>query len=113
MSDSRRDFFSYLFGSALAAGMAQQAIAQQTGSAGLPTRKLGRTNEQVSILCLGGWHIGAVAEQRRGRPHYARGHRRRDDVLRYLLGLPDGRLGGDHRPRAVGRRQARQGLPDD
>ncbi len=60
MSESRRDFFSYLFGSALAAGMAQQAIAQQTGSAGLPTRKLGRTNEQVSILCLGGWHIGAV-----------------------------------------------------
>src|SRR5688500_462256 len=27
-------------------------------SAGLPTRPLGRTGVNVSILCLGGWHIG-------------------------------------------------------
>ena len=27
-------------------------------NAGLPTRRLGRTGEQVSILCLGGGHIG-------------------------------------------------------
>ena len=56
---SRRDFFRTTFGSAAAAALAQQALAQQSGK-GLPTRKLGRTNEQVSILCLGGWHIGAV-----------------------------------------------------
>ncbi len=59
-SNSRRDFFHWMFGGAAAAALAQQAIAQQASSGGLPTRKLGRTNEQVSILALGGWHIGAV-----------------------------------------------------
>jgi aryl-alcohol dehydrogenase-like predicted oxidoreductase len=59
---SRRDFFTTTFGSAMAAALAQQALAQQSGS-GVPTRKLGRTNEQVSILCLGGWHIGAVQDK--------------------------------------------------
>ncbi len=57
---TRRSFFSGMFGSAAAVAMAQQALAQQDSPNGLPTRRLGRTNEQVSILCLGGWHIGAV-----------------------------------------------------
>lgn len=30
--------------------------------AGTPTRPLGRTGERVSILCLGGWHIGSVKD---------------------------------------------------
>ena len=57
---TRRSFFQGMFGSAAAVAMAQQALAQQDSPNGLPTRRLGRTNEQVSILCLGGWHIGAV-----------------------------------------------------
>ena len=61
---SRRDFFFGMFGSAMTAALAQQALAQQSGSNGLPTRRLGRTNEQVSILCLGGWHIGAVEDKK-------------------------------------------------
>ena len=61
---SRRDFFLGMFGSAMTASLAQQALAQQSGSNGLPTRRLGRTNEQVSILCLGGWHIGAVEDKK-------------------------------------------------
>jgi predicted aldo/keto reductase-like oxidoreductase len=32
--------------------------AQQDTGEGLPTRPLGTTGERVSILCLGGWHIG-------------------------------------------------------
>lgn len=60
---TRRSFFQGMFGSASAVAMAQQALAQQDSPNGLPTRRLGRTNEQVSILCLGGWHIGAVREQ--------------------------------------------------
>lgn len=60
---SRRGFFKGMFGSAAAAALAQQAIAQSNGPNGLPTRQLGRTGEQVSILCLGGWHIGAVADK--------------------------------------------------
>ncbi len=61
--DSRRGFFSQFLGSAFAAAAAQQALAQQDSSNGLPTRRLGRTGEQVSILCLGGWHIGAVEDK--------------------------------------------------
>lgn len=59
---SRRDFFTGLFGSVAVTGLAQQAIAQQESSAGIPTRRLGGTNQQVSILCLGGWHIGSVKD---------------------------------------------------
>ena len=62
-SNSRRDFFHGFFGSALAAAAAQQALAQRDSPNGLPTRRLGRTGEQVSILCLGGWHIGAVEDK--------------------------------------------------
>lgn len=60
---TRRSFFQGMFGSAAAVAMAQQALAQQDSPNGLPTRRLGRTNEQVSILCLGGWHIGAVRDK--------------------------------------------------
>ena len=58
---SRRTFFHGMFGSVAAA--AQDALAQQDSPNGIPTRRLGRTDEQVSILCLGGWHIGAVQDK--------------------------------------------------
>lgn len=35
-------------------------MAQQASANGLPTRRLGKTDEQVSILCLGGAHLGRV-----------------------------------------------------
>ena len=60
---TRRTFFQGMFGSAATVAMAQQALAQKDSPNGLPTRRLGRTNEQVSILCLGGWHIGAVPDK--------------------------------------------------
>ena len=60
---TRRSFFQGMFGSAAVVAMAQQALAQQDSANGLPTRRLGRTGEQVSILCLGGGHIGAVDDQ--------------------------------------------------
>ena len=60
---TRRSFFQGMFGSAAAVAAAQQALAQQDSPNGLPTRRLGRTGEQVSILCLGGWHIGAVQDK--------------------------------------------------
>ena len=63
--NSRRDFFRASFGGAMTAALARQAIAQQDSANGIPTRKLGRTNEQVSIVCLGGWHIGAAANKDR------------------------------------------------
>ena len=41
--------------------LAAQAIAQDDEGRGIPTRRLGRTDEQVSILCLGGAHLGRAA----------------------------------------------------
>ncbi|MDE0107947.1 MAG: aldo/keto reductase [Bryobacterales bacterium] len=60
---TRRSFFQGMLGSAAAVAAAQQALAQQDSANGLPTRRLGKTDEQVSILCLGGWHIGAVEDK--------------------------------------------------
>jgi aryl-alcohol dehydrogenase-like predicted oxidoreductase len=60
---TRRNFFSGLFGGVAAASLAQRALAQQESAQGIPTRRLGRTNEQVSILCLGGWHIGSIKDR--------------------------------------------------
>jgi predicted aldo/keto reductase-like oxidoreductase len=60
MSDNNRREF-------LAASLAAGAALASTGRAaaadkGLPTRPLGKTGVDVSILCLGGWHIGAVKD---------------------------------------------------
>ncbi|MEO7652975.1 MAG: aldo/keto reductase [Bryobacteraceae bacterium] len=42
--------------------LALPAPAQQAGPGGIPTRKLGRSSEQVSILGLGGAHIGRAGQ---------------------------------------------------
>ena len=62
---TRREFLFDAAASALAVGaLANEVLASQqpAGSSGLPTRVLGRTGERVSILCLGGWHIGSVKD---------------------------------------------------
>jgi aryl-alcohol dehydrogenase-like predicted oxidoreductase len=57
---SRRE----LLAGASFAALAHDVIAQTApaSATGLPTRLLGRTGQRVSILCLGGWHIGAVKD---------------------------------------------------
>ena len=56
---NRRDFLKR----STIAGLAAQVVAQTSfGAAGLPTRLLGRTGERVSILCLGGWHVGVIED---------------------------------------------------
>ncbi|MEX2264150.1 MAG: aldo/keto reductase [Bryobacteraceae bacterium] len=61
---SRREFVG---GTAVAVSvsvLAAQVLAQTDASdSGMPTRVLGRTGQRVSIICLGGWHIGAVKDQ--------------------------------------------------
>ncbi|MBY0232746.1 MAG: aldo/keto reductase [Gemmataceae bacterium] len=57
MSD-RREFLS----ATLAAGAAALAAGDDK-KAGLATRPLGKTGEKVSLLCLGGWHIGSVKDK--------------------------------------------------
>ena len=65
MSDklNRRSFLQAGAATGFALPLAEQLLAaQQDAGNGLPTRPLGKTGENVSILCLGGWHIGAVAK---------------------------------------------------
>lgn len=59
---TRRQFMT----AASLAALADQVIAQTSSASatGLPTRLLGRTGQRVSIICLGGWHIGAVKDDR-------------------------------------------------
>lgn len=63
-ASSRRDFIRTATAFVSAAALAEQVIAQTSpaSSTGLPTRVLGRTEMRVSILGLGGWHIGAVED---------------------------------------------------
>jgi aryl-alcohol dehydrogenase-like predicted oxidoreductase len=46
------------------AALAAQVVAQTSSAAetGVPQRTLGRTGVKVSMLCLGGWHIGSVKD---------------------------------------------------
>jgi aryl-alcohol dehydrogenase-like predicted oxidoreductase len=67
--NTRREFLETAVAGSAALGLAGMAMAQQEGNQdngnrqGLPTRPLGRTGVNVSILCLGGWHIGSVQNQ--------------------------------------------------
>ena len=60
---SRRDFLHTALAGAAALSMAGPVEAADDGQ-GLPTRPLGKTGVKVSILCLGGWHIGAVKDEK-------------------------------------------------
>jgi aryl-alcohol dehydrogenase-like predicted oxidoreductase len=60
---NRREFLK-----AAAAGLALAGLdpavlsAQQDSPEGIPTRPLGKTGQRVSIVGLGGWHIGSVPD---------------------------------------------------
>lgn len=58
---SRREFMG---GTSAIAALADQVIAQTTpaSGSGMPMRMLGRTGVKVSIVGIGGWHIGAVKD---------------------------------------------------
>ncbi len=64
MSESRRKFLQGGAQAVSAAALAKEVLAQTSAATatGLPTRVLGRTGQRVSILCLGGWHIGSVKD---------------------------------------------------
>jgi predicted aldo/keto reductase-like oxidoreductase len=62
-NNTRREFLqASIAGTAL--GIAGGMSAAADDSQGLPTRPLGKTGVQVSLLCLGGWHIGAIPNER-------------------------------------------------
>jgi predicted aldo/keto reductase-like oxidoreductase len=59
---SRREFLRDAVAATSVAVLAQEFIAQTASAtaSGLPTRPLGKTGQQVSIVGLGGGHIGAL-----------------------------------------------------
>lgn len=62
---SRREFVQEAAAALSVAALAEQVVAQTTAAsaAGVPTRELGKTGQRVSIVCLGGWHIGAIKDE--------------------------------------------------
>jgi len=61
--ETRRDFLQAGVAATAAAALAADAGGQPATTTGLPTRPLGRTGVNVSILALGGWHVGDVKDQ--------------------------------------------------
>ena len=62
---SRRDFVGNSVKGAAAVALAAPILTQPANAqgGGLPMRALGKTGADVSVLCLGGWHIGFAAQQ--------------------------------------------------
>ena len=67
MSDAdntRREFLQAGLAATAAVGLAGHAAGQDDAAkTGLPTRPLGKTGVNVSVMCLGGWHIGSVKDK--------------------------------------------------
>ncbi len=61
---TRREFLKQAAVGATVAALADSVLAQTSPASGtgLPTRVLGRTGQRVSILALGGWHVGAIKD---------------------------------------------------
>jgi aryl-alcohol dehydrogenase-like predicted oxidoreductase len=61
---TRREFLRQAAAGAAVAALAESVLAQTSSASatGLPTRVLGRTGQRVSILCLGGWHLGSIKD---------------------------------------------------
>jgi predicted aldo/keto reductase-like oxidoreductase len=61
-NETRREFLQAGIAGTAAIALSPDAKGDDTPSTGLPTRPLGKTGVNVSIICLGGWHIRAVKE---------------------------------------------------
>jgi aryl-alcohol dehydrogenase-like predicted oxidoreductase len=61
---TRRGFLKQAAVGATLAALTEEVLAQTSpaSATGLPTRVLGRTGQRVSILCLGGWHLGTFKD---------------------------------------------------
>jgi aryl-alcohol dehydrogenase-like predicted oxidoreductase len=62
---SRRDFVSFAAASILFARANRQVAASESKN-GIPYRTLGRTREKVSLVGLGGYHLGRQADPQEG-----------------------------------------------
>ena len=53
----------------------------------IPRRSFGRYSDQISIIGLGGYHLGKAKTRGRGRPHRSRSDRCRHQLSRQRLGV--------------------------
>ncbi len=82
---TRRQFLEITAATAVAAGTGGLAWAAEVRQ-GVPYRTLGRTGEKVSLVGVGGSHIGRVSETGEP-PDHPRRARQRHQLPRQLLGL--------------------------
>ena len=63
---NRREFLQKTVVGASALALGNNLLAKTTSwqETGIPTRPLGKTGENVAIICLGGWHIGSVPDEK-------------------------------------------------
>jgi predicted aldo/keto reductase-like oxidoreductase len=61
---SRREFLETAFTVASVAALAENIVAQTSSAtaSGLPTRPLGRTGQRISIIGIGGGHLGGIKD---------------------------------------------------
>lgn len=61
---TRRDFLKQTSAGLLTAAAAGPALAQGESAAGFPTRAMGRSGEQISLLGIGGFHVGTFDDEK-------------------------------------------------
>ncbi len=62
--NTRREFLQAAVAGGAALGLPALVEGTQENHKGVPRRPLGRTGVNVSIICLGGWHIGFVKNEK-------------------------------------------------
>src|SRR5215469_14714642 len=60
---TRREFMKWSVATGLALGAGSRVLAAETATSEIPYRPLGRTGEKVSVVGMGGYHIGNPDEQ--------------------------------------------------
>src|SRR5258708_10056356 len=60
---TRREFLSAMLTTSCLAGVAGGDLLAAGAENGIPYRKLGRTGERVSLVGLGGYHIGMQSDE--------------------------------------------------
>ncbi len=63
---TRREFLGGVIGTSLVAGLAGPELLAAGEENGIPYRRLGRSGERVSLVGLGGYHIGIPASEEMG-----------------------------------------------